>query len=164
MMKCLITLLLISLPIHQQTHKFYLSLTDIVYDQEESRLEITSDVFIDDFELLLTKRYQKKFKLIKDEEYDYTQKFIKRYINDKLGIIINDKQKAIKYLGKSYKNDKLRFYLLVNNVEPFKKIRIKNLILTDMFDDQKNMVHVNNGVSTKSLLLEKDRSEGLLKF
>lgn len=164
MMKCIIALLLVSLPLQQQTHKFYVSLTDVVYDQEESRLEITLDVFIDDFELLLTERYQKKFKLIESEEYDYTQKFIKRYIKDKFAITINSKQKTLTYIGKSYKNDKLRFYLLVKNVDPFKKIRIKNLILTDMFDDQKNMVHVNNGVSTKSLLLEKDRSEGLLKF
>lgn len=164
MIKPLITLMLICLPFNQQSHKFYVSLTDIVYDQKESRLEITSDVFIDDFELLLQKRYQKKFKLVDNKEYDYTQKYIKRYLSDKLSITIKNKKQKLQYIGKAYQDDKLRFYLKVINVEPFDQIEITNQILIDLYPEQKNMVHVNNGETTKTLLLEKDRSKDMLKF
>lgn len=164
MIKWIIILSLSILPINLEDHKFYLSLTDIVYDQKEERLKITCDVFVDDFENLLETRYQRNFLLVKSDEYDYTERFIKKYLADKFSIRLNGNKEEIKYLGKEYNDDKLRFYLYVEEVTPFKKIQISNKILMDLFEDQKNMVHVSNGADTKSLLLEKDRSEGLLKF
>mgnify|MGYP006447081119 CR=1 FL=1 len=164
MLKWIIILFFTLKPVNQQEHKFYLSLTDIVYDQQEERLEITSDVFIDDFQNLLKKRYQRNFLLVEGDEYDYTKKYIKKYLADKFSIRLKGNQKQIKYLGKKYRDDKLRFYLYVKNVKPFDQIQITNKILMDLFEDQKNMIHVNNGSETKSLLLEKGRSEGLLKF
>jgi hypothetical protein len=164
MFKWMIILFFIISPTNQQEHKFYLSLTDIVYDQQKERLEITSDVFIDDFQNLLEKRYQRNFLLEKGDEFNYTKKFIKKYLADKFSIRLESNQKQVKYLGKQYRDDKLRFYLYVNNVKPFDQIQITNKILMDLFEDQKNMIHVNNGSITKSLLLEKGRAEGLLKF
>lgn len=164
MFKWMIILFFIISPANQQEHKFYLSLTDIVYDQQKERLEITSDVFIDDFQNLLEKRYQRNFLLVKGDEFNYTKKFIKKYLADKFSIRLESNQKQVKYLGKQYRDDKLRFYLYVNNVKPFDQIQITNKILMDLFEDQKNMIHVNNGSITKSLLLEKGRAEGLLKF
>ena len=164
MLKWMIILFFTLSPVNQQEHKFYLSLTDIVYDQQEERLKITCDVFIDDFQNLLQKRYQRNFLLVEDEEYNYTKQYIKKYLADKFSIRLKSNQKQIKYLGKKYRDDKLRFYLYVDNVKPFDKIQITNKILMDLFEDQKNMIHVNNGSKTKSLLLEKGRSEGLLKF
>ena len=164
MLKWMIILFLTLLPVNQQKHKFYLSLTDIVYDQQDERLEITCDVFIDDFQNLLKKRYQRNFLLVEGDEYDYTKKYIKKYLADKFSIRLKGNQKQIKYLGKKYRDDKLRFYLYVNNVKPFDQIQITNKILMDLFEDQKNMIHISNGSETKSLLLEKGRSQGLLKF
>lgn len=164
MFKWMIILFFIISPANQQEHKFYLSLTDIVYDQQKERLEITSDVFIDDFQNLLEKRYQRNFLLVEGYEFNYTKKFIKKYLADKFSIRLESNQKQVKYLGKQYRDDKLRFYLYVNNVKPFDQIQITNKILMDLFEDQKNMIHVNNGSITKSLLLEKGRAEGLLKF
>ena len=164
MFKWMIILFFIISPANQQEHKFYLSLTDIVYDQQKERLEITSDVFIDDFQNLLEKRYQRNFLLVEGDEFNYTKKFIKKYLADKFSIRLESNQKQVKYLGKQYRDDKLRFYLYVNNVKPFDQIQITNKILMDLFEDQKNMIHVNNGSITKSLLLEKGRAEGLLKF
>ena len=164
MLKWIIFLYLTLSSVNQQEHKFYLSLTDIVYDQQEERLEITSDVFIDDFQNLLEKRYQRNFLLVEGDEYDYTKKYIKKYLADKFSIRLKGEQLRIKYLGKDYRDDRLRFYLYVNNIRPFNKIQITNKILMDLFEDQKNMIQVDNGSETKSLLLEKGRSEGLLKF
>ena len=164
MLKWIIILFLTLSPVNQQEHKFYLSLTDIVYDQEEERLKITCDVFIDDFQNLLEKRYQRNFLLVKGDEYNYTQKYIKKYLADKFSIRLKGEKLQIKYLGKDYRDDKLRFYLYANNIKPFDQIGITNKILMDLFEDQKNMIQVDNGSKTKSLLLEKNRSEGLLKF
>ena len=164
MLKWMIILFFILSPVDKQSHKFYLSLTDIVYDYEEKKLKITCDVFIDDLQNLLKKRYQRDFLLVEGDEYDHTNKYIKKYFADKFSIRLKGDQKQIKYLGKAYRDDKLRLYLYVNNVKPFDQIQISNKILMDLFEDQKNMIQVDNGSETKSLLLEKGRSEGLLKF
>ena len=164
MLKWMIILFFTLSPVNQQEHKFYLSLTDIVYDQQEERLKITCDVFIDDFQNLLKIRYQKNFLLVEGEEYNYTTKYIKKYLTDKFLIRLEGDQKQINYLGKDYRDNKLRFYMYVSNVQPFDQIQITNKILMDLFENQKNMIHIDNGSTTKSLLLEKGRSYGLLKF
>ena len=38
-------------------HKFYVSVTNIVYSEEDSAFQITSRVFIDDLDKLLEERY-----------------------------------------------------------------------------------------------------------
>ena len=39
------------------THKFYVSVTNVVYSEKEDALQITSRIFIDDLEKLLEERY-----------------------------------------------------------------------------------------------------------
>jgi len=63
----LFTLLFIWLTFSSPTeiaHEFYLSVTDVTYVKQEKSLQIISRVFIDDFENVINKRYQKNFKLI----------------------------------------------------------------------------------------------------
>jgi hypothetical protein len=58
----------------------------------------------------------------------------------------------------------LLLYLEIPKITAFKKIEVKNAILTDMFSEQKNLVHVNYKGSTKSLILNKAKQEDVLNF
>ena len=49
-------------------HKFYVSVTQIDYVPNKKRIEITSRIFIDDFEKALTKKYKKKPNLTSTNE------------------------------------------------------------------------------------------------
>ncbi|WP_081208997.1 DUF6702 family protein [Salegentibacter sediminis] len=145
-------------------HEYYLSVTEVNYKAESESLQIITRVFVDDFENVLRKRFNDEIRLVKDNEEGPVRKMIERYLGQKLHLKTNGKEHQLKYLGKEYDTDQVILYIEVENVAPFTEISITNSILTDLFDDQKNVVHVEvNGV-TKSLLLQKNEDRKTLKF
>lgn len=145
-------------------HEYYLSVTEINYKAESQSLQIITRVFTDDFENVLRQRFNDEIRLVENYEEGPVEKMIARYLRQKLQINSNGQQHQLKYLGKEYENDQVVLYIEVENVPSFKEIEITNSILTDLFDDQKNVVHVKvNGV-TKSLLLQRGRDKNSLIF
>lgn len=145
-------------------HKYYLSSTDIVYKKEKKDLQIITKVFVDDFEELLRTRYDENIRLSLKEENGEVKKAIEDYLSNKLKIKADGKQLDLHYLGKEYDLDQMVMYVEVENLEAFSEISIQNLVLTDLYDDQKNVVNVTVGDEVKNLLLSKDESQGNLKF
>ena len=70
----------------------------------------------------------------------------------------------LKFIGKRYEDDLIICYFEATNVENFKQATISNLVLTDLFEDQKNLIHFKKDGETESLMLLKDKSEGTIKF
>ena len=77
---------------------------------------------------------------------------------------MNGKAHSLKYLGKKYENDILKLFIEIENVGIPEQVLVQNEILTDLFSDQKNVVHVEVDGVTKSLLLSRSNESGLLNF
>jgi hypothetical protein len=162
--RILFLLLLFSLSSFKTDHKFYLSVTEIEYNQKAQSLQIISRVFIDDLEKLLQKRYDTSILLSEKNESKKVTEHLIKYIGQKLEIEVDGKAYKLNYIGKEYENDMALIYLEIPNVPEFKNIRIKNMILTDMFSEQKNLVHVEYKGETKSLILTNGKNEDLIIF
>ncbi|MFZ0489191.1 MAG: DUF6702 family protein [Salegentibacter sp.] len=145
-------------------HKYYLSVTEIEYKSDQKDLQIISKVFADDFQKLLRKRYSDDIRLSRSQEEGDVKAAIEDYLKKKLQISVDGKPLELHYLGKEYDADEVVMYIEVEGVEPFQKISVKNLLLTDMFDDQKNVVNVTVGDQVKNLLLSRDQPQGSLEF
>ncbi len=145
-------------------HKFYVSVMQIDYNKEEQSLQIISRVFIDDLEEVLRKRYDDTIRLEVDKETDGAEEYIQKYFNQKISFLINGKESSFTYLGKEYEDDLIIFYLEIENVNSFESLEISNQILMDLFEEQQNIVHVKKENNRKSLILEKRRDSGMLKF
>lgn len=139
-------------------HEFYLSVTDINYIQEKETLQIISRVFTDDFEDVINKRYNKEFKLIPNLEVEEIDIYIEKYLRDKFVLETNNGPLTYNYLGRKYENDMVYLFLEVENLEIFEVLTVENLILTDLFEEQKNMIHFKSDNFKKSFILEKDFS------
>lgn len=165
-MKKYLLLLFLALPLlsFNSLHKFYLSVTDINYNPETKSLEIIARVFTDDMENVLRLRHGDSFFLTRKQEHDSADLYIADYLNDRLEISVDGIQKKLTYLGKEYDKDQLVLYIEVENTDPFKNITIRNDILTGLFPDQKNVVHVELDEVTKSLLLTRGEGTGVLNF
>ena len=145
-------------------HKFYVSATDIEYNEDNRSLQIISHVFIDDLEKLLKERYHQELFLLKKGEHPQADSFIERYFNDKMKIRVNGEELELNYLGKEYDNDELLIYIEGTNVEPIRNISVENGVLTDIFPEQKNVIKVEYRGVIKSLLLSRSDVSGILKF
>lgn len=162
--RILFLLLLFSLSSFKTDHKFYVSVTEIEYNNKAKSLQIISRVFIDDLEKLLQKRYDASLVLTGKNDSEKVDNYLKKYLDQKIEIRVDGKPYKLNYIGKEYENDLLLIYIEIPDVPEFKEIRIKNAVLTDMFSEQKNLVHVEYKGETKSLILANGRDEDQIIF
>ncbi|WP_339715665.1 DUF6702 family protein [uncultured Kriegella sp.] len=147
-------------------HKFYISVTNVGYSETDDALQITTRIFIDDFEDLLQKRYGFKAKLDTDKELELTDEYIEKYLSTKFVVTINGEVKKFDFLGKEYEDDIMICYLEITNIDfpSIKTIALTNEILMDLFDDQKNLVHFKIKGKKTSFVLIKENNKGMLNL
>ena len=145
-------------------HETYLSVTEIEFNEEAKSVQIISRVFINDFEDVLSKRYQKKVSLSYKEELKSNKDLMAKYLEKKLKISIDGKPIDLELLGSKFDADQIVLYIESKNVQSFKKVDVENLILTDLFDSQKNITHVKKGEEIESMLLTKANSSNTVIF
>ena len=157
-------LLLLPLFAFNSVHKFYVSVTEMEYNDKSKSLQVISRVFTDDMENLLRTRFNGELYLTKEEEHPAAEDFLQKYLSAKLRVTVNGEEKNFSYIGKQYDNDQLILYIEVENVAPIESVEVQNEVLTDLFPDQKNVVHVTYKGKTKSLLLSRHQESGQLNF
>lgn len=165
-MKKLLFLLLFLTPLFSfnSAHKFYVSVTEIEYSPENEALQIIVHVFADDFQKLLQKRYDPTIVLLEGKEIPETNRYIKTYFKEKFVVSLYGKNQPMDFIGKRYEKDSLVLYFEIAPVKEFSKITVQNQLLTELFEDQKNLVHVEHFGKTKSLLLTKNEPIGTINF
>lgn len=146
------------------THKFYVSVTNLEYREDLKTVQIITKVFADDFEDILKLRYQKEVVLSPESETKDADQLIEKYIQTKLYVELDGEKQKLNYLGKKYKHDQIHLFIEIDQVDNFKKVIVSNLILTDLFDDQKNLIHFKKDGKTKSGVNIKSDPKALLKF
>ncbi|WP_299246657.1 DUF6702 family protein [uncultured Aquimarina sp.] len=160
----ILPVLLIFISSFNTLHKFYVSVTQIEYNEEQKSLQIISRIFIDDIEEVLKKRYDENIELVSEKQEAKVDQYLSTYLNQKLAITVNGKEVFFSFIGKEYDNDLVLCYLEIENVTSLQTISVSNQILMDFFDEQQNIVHVKKGKKRKSLILEKEKDKGMLKF
>lgn len=147
-------------------HKFYVSVTNINYSEKTDALQITSRIFIDDLEALLEERYGIEAKLGAEEETSIADDYIQKYLNTKFVLELNEETTSYNYIGKKYDNDVVIFYLEVPEVgfQGLKSISIQNEVLTDLYEEQKNLVHIKWKGKKKSFVLIRENNKGMLNL
>lgn len=138
----------------------------MVYSEKDSAFQITSRIFIDDLEQVLEERYGILAKLATDEESKIADEYIKKYFNTKFAITLDNKNVNYSFLGKQYDNDVVICYLELADVDlaDVKSITVQNEILTDLFEEQQNIVHVKWKGQKKSFVLIRENNKGMLNL
>ena len=165
-MKKALLILILPLLAFATVHKFYISVTNVKYSQKDKALQITCRVFTDDMNTVLLERYGIETALGAEEESPEGQEYLKKYVQSKFNISINGKPVAYTILGKKYDTDVIIMFLEVPNVDlpNITNIGIDNKILTDLFDEQQNVLHFNIAGKKKSFVLLKSDTKGMLNL
>ena len=147
-------------------HKFYVSVTNVTYSEKNEALQITSRVFIDDLEEVLKERYDIEANLDSEQESEITQEYLKKYLRAKFVVEVNGELRSYEYVGKKFDNDVVIFYLEIPELKfsELKSIQIQNEMLTDMYDEQQNILHFKIDGKKKSFVLMKENTKGVLNL
>lgn len=158
--------LLLPLLAFTAAHKFYVSVTNVTYSEKDRSLQVVSRIFIDDFEALLLERYGIEAYLATDKESKLADAYIEKYLRTKFLVYVNGEQQQYDFLGKEYDGDIMVCYLEVPGVseDTLKSLAIQNEVLTDLYGEQQNVVHIKVMDTKKSFVLIRENNKGLLNF
>ena len=162
--KFLIIIFIIPLFAFTSMHKYYISVTQINYVKEKESVQITSKLFIDDFENALKTNYDENIILAEKDEAKIIDTYMQRYLQDKIKLRINNKAVTFNFIGKEYEGDIVRCYLEVEHVKSIESFLITNSVLFDLQKDQQNIVKTNINSKNKSVILTYNNPNALLKF
>lgn len=162
--KISILLLVFSVLAFTATHKFYLSVTQVDYIKEKKSVQIISRIFVDDFENLLRKRYDKTINLDDADNTTTVDAYIKKYLAERIKIKINGKDVDFNFIGKETDLDVMKVYLEIEGVKDIHSFQITNKVLFDLFDDQQNMVKLKMNSIFKNYLLTSQNDNAVLNF
>lgn len=161
-----IILLIVLLPLlaFSGFHKYYISVTEVDYVQQKQSVQITTRIFIDDFEKVLRERYNESIVLAGKEETKDVNKYIETYLRSKFKVRINDNDVNFSFIGKEYDIDIIQCYIEIQNVKQINSIEISNEVLFDLFEDQQNMIKTKINSKQKSFLLNQNNKTAVLNF
>ena len=144
-------------------HKFYVAIYKVEFAPQKKMLQITTRIFVDDLNIALGKKYNKKTFLGEDKESENDIVLLKKYLAEKFVIKVNGEQKSMKFLSKELENNVLICYLNSKEVSKIKTLEIQNSVLTEIYDEQQNIIQANFNGEKYSLLLTSEKINGMLK-
>lgn len=145
-------------------HKFYVSMTDIQYNPKNESLEISIKVFADDLETAIQSSEDDKLWVGDKKEAPQVDSLIEAYFQQKFQLTVNGEKSQYQFIGKEAETDVVWCYLEVADVQEIKSLEVSNRIFMELFDEQKNLVHLYVGETEKSLLLMKGQEREVVEF
>ncbi len=146
-------------------HPFFLSLTEVRYNENSQKLEIAQKIFWDDLEVSLAKYHKTSIDILNPSDKKVLDKQIKEYLLTHNKIWVNDSPVTLNLLGYEVEEEAIWFYLESDPTQFENSIKVENTVLLSDHDSQQNIVHVYvTGNSPKSMLLRKDHESEILEF
>ena len=143
-------------------HKFYVSLTEVNFNSESGRIEVSIRIFPDDLDRALLERTGINTQLATELEHEVADSLLMVYLLENFTLQVNGEELGLEYLGKEPESDAIWCYLESSKVVVPETITVRNAILTEYFPDQVNIIQVYHGKWNKGLLLNRNQSSGKL--
>jgi len=148
----------------QTAHKYYLSVSNVKYNAKVGALQMTSRFFIDDLEKALSARVEKEIVFTQEGSLERYKSLINDYFNAKLRVKVDGEIIPISYLGSELENDQIVLYIEINVEQEPSEIEMRFTALLELFEEQKNMVHLKVKAQRKTLLMDVTKKIDLVKF
>ncbi|MFZ6012458.1 MAG: DUF6702 family protein [Bacteroidota bacterium] len=146
-------------------HPLHVSVTEIKFDEKDKELEIIMRVFIDDLEQTLRNHlHQPELDILEPKNGFTVDQMMSEYLKDRFKITLDNKLQQTKYLGHERDGEAFVFYIQVPKVKKFRTIHIQNDIITELYDDQSNLVHVTVKDIVRSLRLTRNNPDDEITF
>lgn len=146
-------------------HAFHVSKAVVEYNPGDQAVQVSMHLFLDDLEAALKKTHPEPLYLCSDKEKPEAETYLKEYLSRHFRLTLDGQPKAWIFLGKEPSEDLqgIWCYLEIPKTKAPKSIRIENTALMEVYDDQKNIVHLSfPGNREWTCLLSKDHKEETL--
>ncbi|MBO9151072.1 DUF6702 family protein [Chitinophaga sp. GCM10012297] len=139
-------------------HPFYMSVTEIRYNQPRKSLEVSCRIFTDDLENALKKYNKTSLDIIKPKDRPSVDTMIARYLRQHLALSADGKKLPLQYLGYQISEDAVWCFLEHAPMAPFKHLDIQNDVLYAEHDTQGHMIHLIVNDQRKSTKIDNPKA------
>lgn len=146
-------------------HPLHVSVTEIKFDVKDKELEIITRIFLDDLEeAIRLERKQPTLDITQPGSGINTDQLLVEYLSKKLAIKVDGKIVKITFLGHEIEGDAVIVYAYAPGVKKIKGIEVTHTSITELYEDQSNLVHVTREDKTKSMRLMRSLPTDKLQF
>lgn len=161
-MKKLFALFLLVTLCSFDAHKFYVSIYKIEHVAQKQRLEITTRIFIDDFNAALKKNYAVTTHLGEPNQNAQDIQLMNRYLGEHFSVYVNGSKMPYQYVSHEYEDNVLIGYYKINRVAKISSLKVQNNALLEISDQQQNVIQSQINGKKQSLLLTSETTSGVL--
>ena len=126
-------------------------------------IQITIRIFIDDLNEALEKKYKQKVYIATEKESPQDSELMKKYFAEKFQIKVNGKLKPMNFLSKEVEENVVICYFSIKEISKIKTLEVENSIITEVHDQQQNIIQAKFNGEKHSLLLTSENTKGMLK-
>ena len=144
------------------THDFHVSRAVLDYQPQENTFQVSLHVFTDDLELALQQRGHDSLRLNTKWEHPKADSLIALYIQSVLQLQTKNGEVAgFRFLGKESSDDYMAtwVYFYLDPPTPKGKYTLYNSLLTEVYDDQQNIINVKGTKDPFIKLLSKSNQK-----
>jgi hypothetical protein len=144
-------------------HDFHVSRVQVYYNAEERIIEVSANIFIDDLEKALSVYSADKLSLGTTSEDVESDELIANYLREKMKVYNGVMKLTPVWLGKEVTEDLSAFWIhFYYEWDGTGSLILHNNVLTELYDDQQNIIESMIGSKREFLLLTKSRTKGVL--
>ncbi len=142
-------------------HPVHVSVTDMVYDEQEQELEITMRLFLDDLELSVRNACREpELDILNPGKGRTSTALISDYVLSRFSLTIDGKPAILWFLGVEQEADVIVCYIQAPEVKRWRTIEAVNRVILETYDDQSNLVHLTVGGKIRSHRLTRSQPGG----
>ena len=145
-------------------HPFHVSVTDIIFKEDDESLQITHRLFIDDMEETLGDTFDISIDIIKEKGTQRLDSLLEIYIFNHFKLYVDGDKLESKYIGHEVEEEAIWVYSEVMDFDDTGKLKVTNKLMTDVFSDQSNLVHFDLNEEITSLRLSKDHHSDVIEY
>ena len=148
-------------------HEYHVATTTINYDEKTRAFQIVVHAFIDDLEAALRERGHDRLFLGTERETPEAETYLRNYLDANFALDTGDDALRWQWVGHETSEDlnALYIYLEVPDVDLPPAMNVEMPLLTEIYDDQRNMIHVTGPDGLAGyLLLYREYDRETIKF
>lgn len=136
-------------------HKFYMSLTDVNWNDSSSSLELTTRFFTDDVERAISSD-ERLLKIDESMDEDLIP-LLRMFYEDNIQAYTDQKELDITFIGYEVENELIWCYAEASNENMGQELTVKSTWLYNLFESQVNIINVHIGDVRSAYLNRDDR-------
>jgi hypothetical protein len=123
-------------------HPLHVAVTSIDYIESKDEFKVSIKLFKDDFKIIIDSKYGIDTDIINCNLTETDNIYIEKYIEEHFSMKFDNKNnlKKTSYFPVECNDDSIWISFTIENKGLKKEVEIKNTLMNDLYDDQKNLV------------------------